>query len=574
MSSNEINARPPDEALCVIEISNPSPELPSNGETHTPMETLTAKTARPRPSDDSDDDADSGPGWNTVKKTRRSPKSSQSTSSSSPKPQIPTDSPRQNKNRACDITLTSDPQVILIRSMTGENIFNHPKVTQNVIDKSVFFPHLIGPKVIVPGTGSCIKLFVKDVNKFDLPNIKHLHSSFPHEVRCTTPIRSQNIYSGVITNISPDYPLEEIKKNLVTTEGNQSNVLKVSAQFSRIDGESKRNSRVRIDFDGPIPKRVSLGYTSYHVSLFVPQPLRCYKCQRYGHGTGSCRYSARCRVCGEHYDKHHKEYERCTRSKKCIHCKSFEHTTGHSHCPTYKKAHDIEYKLAKRQIEFEESRAALGELNQAAPVNHIANAENIINTQPTIAPKTAKDRGATPKDPIRPTNPALLYSQALRTPERPSRTAQTNKENISHTQTASYNPTLTPSSLYPSIFNNIETSPKRNQKQYPKSPQTISPQKAELDKPPILPKRSCLPVHTTTQSPPPVNRPVPPMQPSIPMYHNMNPVDSDKNITPVALGSFLFRLLILLQSETDKNFIPVFLSLSRDCFGISLPSLF
>ena len=41
--------------------------------------------------------------------------------------------------------------------------------------------------------------------------------------------------------------------------------------------------------DDVVPKRVMLGYMSYPVREYERPPLRCFKCQRYGHVAAVCR---------------------------------------------------------------------------------------------------------------------------------------------------------------------------------------------------------------------------------------------------------------------------------------------
>lgn len=43
--------------------------------------------------------------------------------------------------------------------------------------------------------------------------------------------------------------------------------------------------------------RTFVGYLSASVRIFVPDPLRCYHCHRFGHGSSSCREVARCGRC-------------------------------------------------------------------------------------------------------------------------------------------------------------------------------------------------------------------------------------------------------------------------------------
>ncbi len=53
---------------------------------------------------------------------------------------------------------------------------------------------------------------------------------------------------------------------------------------------------------------VTLGYMSYNVREYVPKPLRCLDCQRFGHTALNCKEKRRCARCGEDH-----EYEKCRR---------------------------------------------------------------------------------------------------------------------------------------------------------------------------------------------------------------------------------------------------------------------
>ncbi|GFN88477.1 nucleic-acid-binding protein from mobile element [Plakobranchus ocellatus] len=48
------------------------------------------------------------------------------------------------------------------------------------------------------------------------------------------------------------------------------------------------------------PSRIRAGYLTLHVRPYVPIPMRCYKCQRYGHGKDRCKKPAAvCVRCGK-----------------------------------------------------------------------------------------------------------------------------------------------------------------------------------------------------------------------------------------------------------------------------------
>ncbi|KAL0153030.1 hypothetical protein M9458_051629, partial [Cirrhinus mrigala] len=57
-----------------------------------------------------------------------------------------------------------------------------------------------------------------------------------------------------------------------------------------------------INFDQEkLPEKVYIGFMCYDVRLYIPPPIRCFKCQRYGHVAAVCKGKQRCGKCsGEH----------------------------------------------------------------------------------------------------------------------------------------------------------------------------------------------------------------------------------------------------------------------------------
>lgn len=86
-------------------------------------------------------------------------------------------------------------------------------------------------------------------------------------------------------------------------------------------------------FNSPkIPGKIKVGYTMERVEQFVPNPLRCYKCQKYGHHEDTCRGREVCvgGKCGQKDpDPHMNE---CEFPNKCANC-------GGEH-PVYARSHD------------------------------------------------------------------------------------------------------------------------------------------------------------------------------------------------------------------------------------------
>ena len=100
-------------------------------------------------------------------------------------------------------------------------------------------------------------------------------------------------------------------------------------------------------FEGEeLPEFTYMGWRRFRVQTYIPDPIRCYNCQHYGHKAISCNQQEKCPICaGKHNakncDKVGKEPEaRFQRSDtKCAN--GGEHPASYRSCPKYKTAKEI-----------------------------------------------------------------------------------------------------------------------------------------------------------------------------------------------------------------------------------------
>jgi len=101
---------------------------------------------------------------------------------------------------------------------------------------------------------------------------------------------------GVIYNVPLDIFAEDILACLAS-QGVQS-VKRFS--FKRKDSPELQVSKsVFLQFNtADLPAEVKLGYLFFRVKQYIPRPLRCHKCNRYGHVATHCRGKLRCSIRG------------------------------------------------------------------------------------------------------------------------------------------------------------------------------------------------------------------------------------------------------------------------------------
>jgi hypothetical protein len=104
-------------------------------------------------------------------------------------------------------------------------------------------------------------------------------------------------------------------------------------------------AQVLLTYYDYLPDRIKIGWDSYRVREFIPDPMRCMKCQQYaGHKAANCRAPQKCPICaGPH------AFERCPqaapdreaeRQPRCPNCNG-AHSAAYRGCPAFKKAKEI-----------------------------------------------------------------------------------------------------------------------------------------------------------------------------------------------------------------------------------------
>ena len=206
--------------------------------------------------------------------------------------------------------------------------------------------------------------------------------------------KSLNSSKGVVRNwelarTDPD----EIKENVPMITDVHCIVVK------RNNLEVKTNTLILI-FNTP---KISLKicYLNIPVSQYVPNPIRCYKCQRFGHVTSKCKHNEVCARCSE---TGHKDTT-CTKAFKCVNCEE-NHTSYNKKCTVYKREYDIQNILVSRNISFFEARKVYQQTHGQRVMNYagairapIPNAS--VCTQTDVSwvgtqPVTRKQRPAVP----------------------------------------------------------------------------------------------------------------------------------------------------------------------------------
>jgi len=127
-----------------------------------------------------------------------------------------------------------------------------------------------------------------------------------------------------------------------------------------------------------IPDQIYLGYLKFRCHEYVPQPRRCFKCQRYGHVSVSCNATRRCAKCGEDHG-----YDECQQGQeqlKCCNCGE-NHSAAYKGCKEYHKAKEVVEVKIDKKISYAQA-ASIVRNNAAQRVVNTGRQEQVIDRVP------------------------------------------------------------------------------------------------------------------------------------------------------------------------------------------------
>ena len=119
------------------------------------------------------------------------------------------------------------------------------------------------------------------------------------------------------------------------------------------NGMKEATNTVVLTFRSPQPPSevIVATYLKVAVEPFIPMPLRCFKCQQFGHGQSTCRRPAVCARCGA---EGHAEAE-CGHQPHCLNCAG-DHPAYSRDCAEWHRQREISRIKCTRGISFAEAR--------------------------------------------------------------------------------------------------------------------------------------------------------------------------------------------------------------------------
>ena len=133
-----------------------------------------------------------------------------------------------------------------------------------------------------------------------------------------------------------------------------------------------------LTFNTPhLPEYILAGYLNIRVNCFIPNPLRCFNCQKFGHGANRCRHKKVCAKCGQ--QEH--DFENCPNDPKCVNCGG-PHPSSAKTCPQWLNEKEVQKHKSLNNCSFKEAREVV---ESKRPANTVG------SSYATVVKPTTKD---------------------------------------------------------------------------------------------------------------------------------------------------------------------------------------
>nr|XP_037273352.1 uncharacterized protein LOC119165274 [Rhipicephalus microplus] len=164
--------------------------------------------------------------------------------------------------------------------------------------------------------------------------------------------RTMNTVKGVVS----DDDLMDLTDEELLAGWKDENVVQVQRIKIRRDNREILTRHIIVTFNSStLPDEIETGYLKLHVRPYIPNPRRCFKCQRFGHASQSCRGQLTCAKCSA---TGHSSDDNCNAEAHCANCDG-DHPAYSRSCTAWRQEKEVITIKYKENISFREARQRL-----------------------------------------------------------------------------------------------------------------------------------------------------------------------------------------------------------------------
>ncbi|XP_053383829.1 uncharacterized protein LOC128550017 [Mercenaria mercenaria] len=180
-------------------------------------------------------------------------------------------------------------------------------------------------------------------------NLLKMTNFFGHPCKCTAH-RTLNSSRGVVR--CPD--LAGVSETEIVQGLAEQHVTAARRVRIKRDGKEIITNTIILTCGIPfLPSSVKVGYLQTKVTQYIPNPLQCYNCFKFGHNESNCKKDHICHKCKQ--DGYSHEPDRCNRPLCCVNCGE-EHSARSRDCKTWRIEKEVLHVKFTQGIGFPEAR--------------------------------------------------------------------------------------------------------------------------------------------------------------------------------------------------------------------------
>ena len=197
-------------------------------------------------------------------------------------------------------------------------------------------------------------LLIEVEKKAHADNLLKLKTFFNISAKCSAH-NTLNTSKGIIR--CPD--LAGVSEEEIASELAGQLVVHVRRMTSYRDSIKRPTNTLVLTFNTAIlPRSLKVGYLNVPVDMYIPNPLQCYTCYKYGHHESKCRKTTEekvCRRCTALCSEHDADVNECKNALKCSNCGGEHYSTSRS-CLVWKREKEIVTVKCKEGLSFPEAK--------------------------------------------------------------------------------------------------------------------------------------------------------------------------------------------------------------------------